>query len=346
MKPKTLILMVVAITCGLGASYMTSRLLAERQTNTDVKTVDVLVAKKALDTGLSVKNVEDNFEFKKYPEGEEPKNAIVVADQLKNRILKHALRVGDFVTPEDLVDFDQQKMSYILPAGHQAYGIRVTMESIAGGFASLPHSRVNIISTVRRGDDKSSYAQVLLENVLVLAADQQTGTGEQKAMPASVVTVALKPEEVLKVSLAKELGPLTLALRKYNDQSRSDINKLTVENIMTNTQGTDEVETASAPPVKINLPPIAPKVEVAKVVEPVVEVTPAIPEPQRTLVKLRIIQGEQEHVQTYLLDDSGKVVTEEIRRTDAPAPPRPPQPQAVTHTAPAAAPVAPSSSRD
>ena len=30
MKPKTLILMVVAVTCGLGASYMTSRLLAER----------------------------------------------------------------------------------------------------------------------------------------------------------------------------------------------------------------------------------------------------------------------------------------------------------------------------
>src|SRR5436305_1695536 len=33
MKPKTLILMVVAVTCGLGASYMTSRLLAERQTD-------------------------------------------------------------------------------------------------------------------------------------------------------------------------------------------------------------------------------------------------------------------------------------------------------------------------
>ncbi len=30
MKPKTMILMVVAVVCGLGASYMTSRLLADR----------------------------------------------------------------------------------------------------------------------------------------------------------------------------------------------------------------------------------------------------------------------------------------------------------------------------
>ena len=43
MKPKTLILMVVAVTCGLGASYMTSRLLAERQPE-DTEKVKILVA--------------------------------------------------------------------------------------------------------------------------------------------------------------------------------------------------------------------------------------------------------------------------------------------------------------
>ena len=44
MKPKTLILMVVAVSCGLGASYMTSRLLADREQ--DVEKVAVLIAKK------------------------------------------------------------------------------------------------------------------------------------------------------------------------------------------------------------------------------------------------------------------------------------------------------------
>ena len=52
MKPKTLVLMVVAVTCGLGASYMTSRLLAERNTD-DAEKIAVLVAKRQIDTGIA-----------------------------------------------------------------------------------------------------------------------------------------------------------------------------------------------------------------------------------------------------------------------------------------------------
>ena len=40
-----------------------------------------------------------------------------------------------------------------LPQGFRAVGTRVNMESIAGGFASLPLSRVDVIHTVRRGGD-------------------------------------------------------------------------------------------------------------------------------------------------------------------------------------------------
>ena len=46
MKPKTLILMVVAVGCGLAASYMTSKLLADRRQEAPVEEkVDVLTAK-------------------------------------------------------------------------------------------------------------------------------------------------------------------------------------------------------------------------------------------------------------------------------------------------------------
>ncbi len=46
MKPKTMMLMVVAIGCGLAASYMTSKLLAERNNaQTEEPKVKVLVAK-------------------------------------------------------------------------------------------------------------------------------------------------------------------------------------------------------------------------------------------------------------------------------------------------------------
>ena len=51
MKSKTLILLVVAIVCGLAASYMTSQLLAERNNTGPEQTeekIQILVAKKNL----------------------------------------------------------------------------------------------------------------------------------------------------------------------------------------------------------------------------------------------------------------------------------------------------------
>lgn len=51
MKSKTVILMVVAVVCGLAASYMTSRLLADRN-----EKIKVLVAKRKFNRWTHVKN--------------------------------------------------------------------------------------------------------------------------------------------------------------------------------------------------------------------------------------------------------------------------------------------------
>ncbi len=337
MKPKTLILMVVAITCGLGASYMTSRLLAERQPE-ETEKVDVLVARKNLDMGLALKNVPELFEIKKFTKGEEPKDAISVEDQLKGRVLKRSLRPGDFVTGGDLLDHNQVGIAAMMAQGYRAIGINVNLASIAGGFAALPHSRVDIISTVRRGSDKDSFSQVLLENVLVLAADTNTVRDENgRAMPANVVTVALKPEDVVKVNLAKELGPLSLVLRKFNDQTKVGNSKVTVEQMLTGNEKKDEeVVEGTSTPSKVDVAPITKPVQVAKV-EPKVE-TPKVETPREEpqvvevkesdndLVKMRIIEGDKERYQEYLLNKkTGQVASPEVTRSEPPAPPRPPQ---------------------
>jgi Flp pilus assembly protein CpaB len=257
MKPKTMILMIVAVTCGLGASYMTSRLLAHREAP---EKVSILVAKKNLNMGDIVKLPDDMFVHKQVSRGDEPRMAIQEPDKLKGRQLKRSLRPGDFVTPEDLIDGDTSMgLPFLLPQGHQAVGIRVNMESVAGGFASLPHSRVNIISTRRGSDDKSTKATLLLEDVLVVAADaQMTNDQSGRAMPANVVTVALKSEDILKLELAKQLGLISLALRKFNDRSRSPIVYISAENLKNGTlpkEGSTDEDLMEAPPgVNLALP--------------------------------------------------------------------------------------------
>jgi pilus assembly protein CpaB len=291
MKPKTLVLMGVAIACGLGASYMTSRLLAERSSD-DEPRITVLVARKNLNMGDTLRAPEELFQEKKVTRGDELPGAICTADELKNRILKRPLRTGDQVTAEDLMgDKDNAGMAVVLPQGYRAVGVKVNVESAAYGFATLPLSRVDIISTVRRADDKATYSQVLLENILVLAADDKMQRDESgKPMPSQVVTLALRPEDALKVALAGELGSLRLLLRKMNDTHKAESPKLTYEQLKTGegNKGDDiPVETVqsspSSPPTQVasnTKPPEAPKIEPVPVVEPkpsVPEVTPVTP---------------------------------------------------------------------
>jgi pilus assembly protein CpaB len=316
MKPKTLVLMGVAIACGLGASYMTSRLLAERQSDDEPK-VTVLVAKKNLNVGDTIKLPDEQFQEKKFVRGDEPPGAIDSAETLKNRVLKRPLRAGDHVTQEDLIgDKDNYGMPFVLGEGYRAIGVRVNAESVASGFASLPLSRVDIINTVRRGDDKSTYSQIILENVLVLAADTEMRRDESgKPQPAQVVTLALKSEEALKVALAREMGTLSLMLRKINDTHRTENTKLTYEKLKSGegATGEDPIQVASqAPPV----------VETPKVEKPVDPVDPPATEPKNLRKHvLTVIEGSQTRQVVYWLNENNEVVD-----TDAPAEVHPPRP--------------------
>ena len=75
MKPKAYIFAGLAIVCGLGASYMTSRLLAER-TQEEPERVDILVAKRTINVGERVTKPEDMFELKAVLKENEPPDAI------------------------------------------------------------------------------------------------------------------------------------------------------------------------------------------------------------------------------------------------------------------------------
>src|SRR5437870_12752847 len=84
MKPKTMILMVVAVACGLGASYMTSKLLADRNKPQETPGVPVLVAKERIPAWLAIKDPEKYFEIKEYPSELAPRRAINDFAQIKD----------------------------------------------------------------------------------------------------------------------------------------------------------------------------------------------------------------------------------------------------------------------
>src|SRR5580700_11064282 len=135
MKPKTMILMVVAIGCGLAASYMTSRLLADRNAkDTTTATVKVLIAKKKVPAFEPIKQPELYFDEKEVPEGTYPAKCLKTLDDIRGQRLSKSKTEDETVFKDDLLNKDQQGIMNTLPEGQRAMAIRVNPEALAGGF--------------------------------------------------------------------------------------------------------------------------------------------------------------------------------------------------------------------
>lgn len=219
MKPKTMILMVVAVGCGLGASFMTSRYLkaAKSEPQEAEPTVPVLVAKARIPAWTPIKKAEELFEVKQYPQSVAPRRALTDLSDVREQRLRNALEAGKPVTQDDLLTKEQMSIAENLKPGQRAIAIKVTPESVVSGFV-LPGTRVDVMCTTRGQDPQS---KVILQNMLVLAVDQQDQRGaETKAIIGQNVTLAATPEEAGRLTLGASLGELRLMLKSQTDTTQ------------------------------------------------------------------------------------------------------------------------------
>lgn len=219
MKPKTMILMVVAVACGLGASIMTSRLLADRKTEDAEPQVPVLVAKVKVPGWVPIKEPEKKFEVKNYPVSLAPRGAIGEVEKLKSTKLNKSITEGHLLNEADLLSKEQQSIEAQLLPGQRATSIKVNAQSAVAGFV-LPGSRVDIVMTTR-GNNKAS-TKTILQHVLVMAVDNTSERNvETKSIMGQTVTVAATPEEAARLALAQSLGELQLHVKNPGETTRS-----------------------------------------------------------------------------------------------------------------------------
>jgi Flp pilus assembly protein CpaB len=266
-----MILMVVAVACGLGASYMTSKLLAERNKEQTEETVPVLVAKVRIAAWQPIKDPESVFEIKQFPASVAPPKALADLDKVKDQRLNKLIEAGKPVTEGDLLTKEQQGLAEQLKPGQRAVSIKVTTESTVSGFV-LPGTRVDVICTTR-GNNAS--ARVLLQHMLVLAVDTASERPtETRTIVGQNVTLAATTEEALRLSLAASTGDLRLLLKDGSETKRTANRVIRLDDLDKPAYSGSEKEEDAArstptPPVVVptGLPPVEPK-EVARVEPP------------------------------------------------------------------------------
>ena len=285
MKPKTTILMVLAIGCGLAAAFMTNKLIADRgKEKTEVETVQVLVAKKKIPAMTYIKKVDDFFELQDMPKTDVLKNAITdPADkEIKDgfRVAKAFQEKGQLIR-DDLITKGMDGLAREVPEGMRAIATRVTAESLVGGFV-LPGSKVDVVWTSRSATGEGK-AQTIFQNVLVLAVAETSGRNPDspQTILGGTVSMAFKPEDAMKLKLAAENGVISLSLRSPGDVENVQLPEAKLSDLgkSSSDTGKREVSTDTTAAPSGFVPPIPAVVKAPTVPEtpkPVVEEKPVV----------------------------------------------------------------------
>ena len=222
MKQKNILLVALAVGCGLAAAYLTTQMSA-RPAKAAEQTVAVLVAAKDIPVGTTLKKdgLDAFLEIKEFTPESVPAQYIALKEELADKRTTRTIRKGDVFNPADVTKF----ASLSPPAGFNMMSVECSLERGVAGFAQ-PGSKVDIIAAIpvkqrrRAGDsgggEQVAYVVPLLTDMLVLAVDSQAQVNvESQVVPTmSMVSFAVKPEQTLLLHAAKHRGSdLRLVLR-------------------------------------------------------------------------------------------------------------------------------------
>ncbi len=198
--------------------------------------VEILVAAKVLKVGHEL--VAGDLRWQSWPKGSVFGGAVVrvkaqkATEALSGR-LRRSVAAGEPLTKDVLANAKGNFVVAGLRQGMRAVAIKVTAESMVGGFIG-PGDYVDVLLTYSkniRTKDKDPRIQTMidmnlnklaietiLQNVKILAVDQLAQRGEaSKAKVGRTVTLEVDRRSAEELSLAARLGDITLSLRGFGD---------------------------------------------------------------------------------------------------------------------------------
>jgi pilus assembly protein CpaB len=241
MKPARLIVLFIAIAAGGMAA-----LLAGLSDQTpppppptpapvvQLETTDVLVASSDIGTGDLVG--EQQLRWQTWPAEAANANFIRKSErpdainQLKGSIVRVAMASGEPIREAKLIQANGSGyLAAILPTGMRAVSIDISPERGVSGFV-LPNDHVDVLLTrhdkeAEKNSPGSEFviSETILTDVRVLAIGKTVeGKPGEHTVDGSVATLELTPAEAERLSLARQLGTMSLSLRSLVDSGRHE----------------------------------------------------------------------------------------------------------------------------
>ncbi len=255
MRPKSLVLLALALGCGLVASIGISQVLDGKK-QAVVETVPIYVAVQNINLGDPVSDGMVSLE--EWPRGKVPVGAITEWEEIEERRPRAVIFEGEPLLDSKFLPKGQTHDPIAgIPTGMRLKTVSVDAQKSAAGLLS-PGDRVDLQLFVRRNERENithPFTKIILQNIRVYAVDQTvqrsaSADGAEARTVAKTVSLIVTPQQANRITTAENLGDISLIPRHPDDekivddweQSIDDLLSRSDSNSRAREQGLDDKE--------------------------------------------------------------------------------------------------------
>lgn len=224
MRPKSIILLTLALGCGLVASIGINQVMANRRAAPAAPvgdTTSIFVA--AADIGIGDPLTPQVLKLEPWPREKLPPGSLGTLEEVEGRRSRAKFYLGEPILEAKLLPKGENGASAIdmIPKGMRVVPIRVDAVSGASGMI-LPGDRVDMLVHLAEKPSAGvvrAITRTFLQNVKIFAVDDvyDRPGSDSNTLAAKTISVLVTPSQAELVALATQLGSVQLVMRSTGD---------------------------------------------------------------------------------------------------------------------------------
>jgi pilus assembly protein CpaB len=230
MRAKSLLLLMLALGCGLVASIGITQVMAKRNSaaSGEGETSAIFVALEDIPTGDLI-NAEV-LKLEDWPKDKIPMGALTDMEEVEGRRPKSRIYAGSVILDNQLLakGISQGGAGNQIPPGYRVVPVKVDEET-GGADLIRPSDRVDVMVFMQANPTRGiaeTCTRTILQDIKVFAVndvfDLETTEGEE-SMNAKTISLLVRPNQAETIALANELGKIRLVLRSHEDKDEAKL---------------------------------------------------------------------------------------------------------------------------
>ena len=258
MRSKSILLLTLALGCGLVASIGISQVMDRTKANapTPGETEPIFVALVDIESYKPI--TPQVVKLEEWPKDKIPAGAIKKLEEVENKRSRAKLFAGEPILAGKLMGLGENETpANKIKEGYRVVSVRVDAVTGASSLI-LPGDRVDVLVYFRKDPANGiteTITKTILKDVQVFAVDTVTDIdrkpgADNQAISAKTVSLLVTPEQAERITTATESGTIRLVMRSPGDTVATTSDGISIGDLMDEAQQANRAKEDKTPEVK------------------------------------------------------------------------------------------------